>query len=79
MREIIGIVSELAGNPFLNFFISVLVELVAILVSHYAFEKFGRKWPYFINMFISGFALLFVLFVPKGNFKRTILFSNVSF
>lgn len=61
---------ELAGSPYLNFTLSVLLELLAILVSHYAFDKFGRKIPYAINMSLSGIALLFVLFVPTSKKKK---------
>lgn len=57
---------ELAGNPYLNFTLSVLLELIAIMVSHYTFDAFGRKIPYAINMSLSGIALLLVLFVPTS-------------
>lgn len=57
---------ELAGNPYLNFALSVLLELIAIMVSHYTFDAFGRKIPYSINMSLSGIALLLVLFIPTN-------------
>ena len=58
--------TELAGDPYLNFTLAVIVELIAIGASHYSYEKFGRKIPYAINMSIIGIALLLVLVVPKS-------------
>ncbi len=58
--------TDLAGDPYLNFFFSALVELVAILISHFTLEKFGRKLPYILNMILTGSALLLVKFVPTG-------------
>lgn len=63
---------ELAGDPYLNFTLSVTLELVAILVSHYVLEKIGRKIPYSVNMALSGLVLLMVLFVPTGKSKSQI-------
>ena len=56
--------SDLAGDPYLNFFFSALVELFAISMSHYTLEKFGRKIPYTMSMVLTGSALLFIKFVP---------------
>lgn len=62
---------ELAGDPYLNFTLSFLLELCAILVSHYTLDHFGRKKPYVINMAMSGISLLLVFLVPTSNsFKR---------
>lgn len=61
------------GNPYLNFGLSVTVELIAIILSYFAFEKIGRKKPYVLCMFLSGLSLLAVLFVPKGNFKSLVI------
>ena len=38
--------SDLFGNPYLNFTLSVTVELLAVFLSYFAFEKIGRKKPY---------------------------------
>lgn len=71
--------TELAGDPYLNFTLAVVVELIAIAASHYSYEKFGRKIPYAINMSIIGVALLLVMFVPKGKqvFKHRVYWSKV--
>jgi OCT family organic cation transporter-like MFS transporter 4/5 len=60
--------SELAGDPYLNFTLSALVEIFAIFMCHVTLDKFGRKIPYVINMLTAGIALLCVLFVPESNF-----------
>lgn len=57
--------SDLAGDPYLNFGISALVELLAIIVSHYVLERFGRKIPYSIMMATTGFCFISILFIPK--------------
>jgi OCT family organic cation transporter-like MFS transporter 4/5 len=56
--------TELVGNPYVNFALSALVELVAVAISHFTLEKFGRKVPYAINMVMSGVGLLLIQFVP---------------
>jgi MFS transporter, OCT family, solute carrier family 22 (organic cation transporter), member 4/5 len=57
--------SALSGDPYLNFTLSVFVELIAIVTCQFTLEKFGRKKPYAINMIITGVALLLIQFVPK--------------
>jgi len=47
----------------------VTVELLAIILNYFAFEKFGRKIPYTTMMFLSGASLLATYFVPKGDLK----------
>jgi len=58
--------TELIGDPYLNFFLSILVEFVAILACQFTLEKFGRKVPYSINMTLAGMTLLCVQFVPTS-------------
>lgn len=60
--------SELFGDPYLNFTLSIVLELFAILVSHYTLQKFGRKIPYSINMALSGVSLILVMFIPTSKF-----------
>lgn len=59
------------GSPYLNFALSTTVELIAIVSSQFCFNRFGRKIPYVINMFIAGLTLIAVIFVPK-NFPQLI-------
>lgn len=58
--------NQLAGNPYLNFTLLATNELFAIICTHLAFNKFGRKIPYVLNMGLASLALLGVLFVPKS-------------
>ncbi|RMZ97216.1 organic cation transporter isoform X1, partial [Brachionus plicatilis] len=58
--------SDLAGDPYLNFGLSALVELVAILTSHFVLERFGRKIPYSMMMATTGICFISVLFIPKN-------------
>jgi OCT family organic cation transporter-like MFS transporter 4/5 len=60
--------TELIGDPYLNFFLSILVEFVAILACQFTLERFGRKVPYSINMALAGAALLCVQFAPESNY-----------
>jgi MFS transporter, OCT family, solute carrier family 22 (organic cation transporter), member 4/5 len=59
--------TELIGDPYLNFFLSIVVEFVAILACQFTLERFGRKIPYSINMALAGAALLCVQFTPESN------------
>lgn len=56
--------SDLAGNPYLNFGLSAVAEMLGVLGCHFVLDRFGRKIPYTINMTVSGLALLAVMFVP---------------
>jgi OCT family organic cation transporter-like MFS transporter 4/5 len=58
--------TDLVGDPYLNFTLSILVELCAIIACQLTLERFGRKIPYSLNMSISGLALISVMFVPKS-------------
>jgi OCT family organic cation transporter-like MFS transporter 4/5 len=42
--------SELAGDPYLNFTLSAIVEALAVLMCEVTLDRFGRKIPYAINM-----------------------------
>jgi MFS transporter, OCT family, solute carrier family 22 (organic cation transporter), member 4/5 len=55
------------GSPYLNFALSTTVELIAIICSHYCFNKFGRKIPYLVCMLLAGLSLVVVIFVPNNH------------
>ena len=57
---------RLAGDPYLIFFLSSIAEGLAYVACEFTLERFGRKWPYFINMAIAGVSLLSVAFVPDS-------------
>jgi OCT family organic cation transporter-like MFS transporter 4/5 len=54
------------GDPYLNFGLSIIVELCAIVACQFTLERFGRKVPYSLNMTISGVCLISVMFVPTS-------------
>ena len=64
--------NQLAGDPYLNFTLLATNELFAIICTHFAFDKFGRRIPYVLNMGLAGLALLGVVFVPKSIIKNFI-------
>ena len=58
--------SDLVGDPYLNFTLSVGVELLAIISCQLTLERFGRKKPYALNMAITGVSLLLIQFIPTS-------------
>ena len=56
----------LVGNPYLNFFLSALVELIAVIVEQITVVKFGRKLPYALSMFTVAISMLSIQFIPRG-------------
>lgn len=63
-------IGALAGDPYLNFVYSSLIELGGIITSHFALEKYGRKIPYSICLFLAGVSLLCIQFVPTSIEKK---------
>jgi hypothetical protein len=59
-------VGVLGGNPYLNYLYSSLIELAGVSASHFALEKFGRKWPYSICLLLAGASLVSIAFVPAS-------------
>ena len=57
---------RLAGDPYLNFFLSSVAEALSYVACEFTLEKFGRKWPYSMNMALAGVSLLCVAFVPDS-------------
>ena len=54
---------RLAGDPYLNFFLSSIVEGFSILACQFTLDRCGRKWPYTLNMTLAGVSLVCVAFV----------------
>ncbi len=57
--------NDLGANPYMTFAISATVELIAIVITHQVLERFGRKVPYGISMFIAGLSCLTIVFIRK--------------
>ena len=56
--------SKLAGDPYLVFFLSAIVELAADIVCQFTLDRFGRKWTYSFHMGLAGVCLLCIIAVP---------------
>lgn len=69
--------TELIGDPYMNFFLSILVEFIAILACQFTLERFGRKIPYSTNMTLAGLALLCVQFAPSSKCHLSDLTKNL--
>ncbi len=59
--------ADLAGDPYLNFTLSAIVEIISMFICDVILTKFGRKIPYIANMIIAGLALISIMFVPTCN------------
>lgn len=57
--------NDLGVNPYLSFAISASVEILGILMSHVSIEKFGRKIPYGLFLFISGVSCFSIVFISN--------------
>ncbi|CAF0986427.1 unnamed protein product [Brachionus calyciflorus] len=58
--------SDLAGNPFSNFAISISLELIAGILCQFAFTILGRKLPCILGMVVAGLALIITGFIPSN-------------
>ncbi|CAH1796652.1 unnamed protein product [Owenia fusiformis] len=56
--------SALAGNMYLNFFISGAVEVPAYILCIILLQTFGRRWPLCIFLCTCGVALIACAFTP---------------
>jgi len=56
--------SELAGDAYLNFFLSGLVEIPAYTACIFILERWGRRWPLAIFHIVAGIALAVTMFIP---------------
>ena len=65
----------LVGDPYLNFTLSALMELFAILVVFLTVNNLNRKIPYALNMFSAGITLLSIQFIPKSDFNNIYFFT----
>ncbi|CAH1373368.1 unnamed protein product [Tenebrio molitor] len=54
----------LAGNTYLDFILTSLVEIPASFVCNYVVDKFGRKWSLSCSFFLTGLSCLVFLFLP---------------
>lgn len=57
--------STLAGNKYINFFLSGAVEAPAYGLTVVVLQKFGRRWPLFVFHIVTGVALFVNIFIPE--------------
>lgn len=57
-----------AGNLYLEFFISGAVELPAALLILVTIDRIGRRLPFGISNIVAGIACLITAFLPEGNY-----------
>ena len=65
--------SDLAGNNYINFGISGLLELPANLVGQLFLTKVGRRLTLSVSMIACGLVLFATLFVQEGKLSTLVL------
>nr|CAI5822258.1 unnamed protein product [Callosobruchus analis] len=82
-------VSLAAGNSYLDFILTSLIELPAYICCNFMLQLFGRRWSVSISYFLTGFACAANIFVPQdshvgtltiyliGKFGATAAFTNL--
>ncbi|XP_054712610.1 organic cation transporter protein-like [Uloborus diversus] len=58
--------NELAGNPYLNFFLSGIMELPSTIAAFLAIRRFGRRPVFAWLMVVCGAACVASIFVPQN-------------
>jgi hypothetical protein len=56
----------LAGDPYVNFVISGVLEIPACIFVMITFPHVGHIWPFAMSMIAAGMSLLVVLAIPEG-------------
>ena len=59
----------LAGDPYLNYFLSAVVELPALTLVLLLVDKLGRRICCVVAMVLAGLACFSTIFVPSGMWK----------
>jgi len=55
---------ELAGDPYMNFFLSGLAEVPAYTLSIFVLQKWGRRMPLIIFHIVAGIGLILSILIP---------------
>lgn len=61
--------SNLAGDMYINFFISGAVEIPAYVWCYFVLHKFGRRLPLGGCMLVGGISLLCTIPIPEGKLQ----------
>ena len=58
--------ADLAGNTYINFLLSAIVEIPAYVFAGACQQYFGRRLPLSGCMFVAGLCLIISGFIPSG-------------
>ncbi|KAI8495630.1 hypothetical protein Bbelb_266020 [Branchiostoma belcheri] len=58
--------TNLAGNPYLNFFVSCAVEIPAYILAKLSMDRIGRRWSLLAFLLVAGLAMLCIMFIPTA-------------
>lgn len=67
---------SLAGNSYVNYILTSLVEIPGYCISIFTLDRFGRKSSIITAFFICGISLLTLPFVPHSKYRKLLLSSN---
>lgn len=65
--------SAIAGDRYINFFLSGLVEVPAYITCIFVLQRYGRRWSVLTFHIISGIALIVTTFIPETTASGTSL------
>lgn len=65
--------SAIAGDRYINFFLSGLVEVPAYITCIFVLQRYGRRWSVLTFHIVSGIALIITTFIPETTASGTSL------
>ncbi|KAK0050169.1 organic cation transporter protein, partial [Biomphalaria pfeifferi] len=63
---------NLAGSPYLNFFIAGAVEIPAYALCILLLNRVGRRWPLILSMYMGGIACILFECIPSNRDTSTV-------
>ncbi|KAI8726368.1 organic cation transporter protein [Biomphalaria glabrata] len=63
---------NLAGSPYLNFFIAGAVEIPAYALCILLLNRVGRRWPLILSMYMGGIACILSECIPNNSDPATV-------
>ncbi|KAK6985574.1 organic cation transporter protein [Biomphalaria glabrata] len=63
---------NLAGSPYLNFFIAGAVEIPAYAICILLLNRVGRRWPLILSMYMGGIACILSECIPSNSDTSTV-------
>lgn len=64
---------SLAGNSYVNYILTALVEIPGYCISVFTLDRFGRKSSIMASFFVCGISLVCLPFIPQSKFILCIL------